>query len=873
MELEQMKDRLCSSDFEETIMKKQINKILLFFMILGMTAVSFGMTVSATGGTGDASLSFLEVSPGTLSPEFSSDQYEYNVEVGEDCDKLLVNAQTTDSGAKFVIAGNSGLKAGANSVIINVTAADGVTKAKYTIQVMRGLDGTSEGGSVNPGVGQSVGGGIASSPFIAGARTVPESQGTDGESQENGGGTTESAAAETEAPESDGAGSVQNNAAASGAVTLAGRTYQLSEPSEEILPNDFIPVEISIGGQTVKAWQFPSDSDISGLYLIYGSNPEGKTAFYIYDESEGMVITAAAGMLSIGQEGRIAQNQLRSVQETYQKSLKTRMMIIIGLSVLCFILVIALTASMTRKKHYVEDGYAGYQEKVFYDANSEPARKAYKVRSHEDDDSDDNESDMAEDDYGMDADDNYEFEDDYEDYSSYDDGYGADDEESGIQSIEDGGRRPEGAAKENRFYGADGTKGSESSDIALNGMGDMAERKKKLLTENKADSPEAESDFTLDDDTAPLPRLHGIENPEKADSVEAGLEEEYPVEAGLEEEALVEADSEDAGFVEAGLEEEYPVEAGLKEEYPVETDSEEATEEVGEEKKDSDDFGLEDIDLEIVSAENIESGDRASEDGEIFEMALSENAHLEEKNTEEDVPEESSQEERTLENTDLEEISFEESGLEEITIEDTDLEEIVLEDTGLEEISFEDTGLEEIIMEDHGYTEDVNGDSGLEETIAEGSALVESVAWDGDLEEVQLEKGSQEQGQAEDSGEEETEKTPEEGTEGQELMAAAGDHSLDVDDDLDADGGLDVDDDLDTDDDLDADFDLLDALLSDSVRNGKPDGANSIVNRAAAKAGRDLPEKKQEKKQEKKPLNPIRDTAAGNKRPRKENRP
>ena len=121
-------------------MKTHTKRVLLISLVCCLLTACLGLSALATGGTADATLSSLEVSPGTLTPAFSSNVYEYQVEVGADCDKLLVSGKTTDSGAKMVIAGNDGLKAGSNAVIVNVTAADGVTKAKYTITVIRGSD-------------------------------------------------------------------------------------------------------------------------------------------------------------------------------------------------------------------------------------------------------------------------------------------------------------------------------------------------------------------------------------------------------------------------------------------------------------------------------------------------------------------------------------------------------------------------------------------------------------------------------------------------------------------------------------------------------------------------------------------------------------
>ena len=69
-------------------------------------------------------------------------------------------------------------------------------------------------------------------------------------------------------------------------------------------------MDLKIGEQTVKVWKFPSEYDVEGFYLLYGTDEAGKTAFYIYDETEGTVITAPDGILSAGQENEISQVQL-----------------------------------------------------------------------------------------------------------------------------------------------------------------------------------------------------------------------------------------------------------------------------------------------------------------------------------------------------------------------------------------------------------------------------------------------------------------------------------------------------------------------------------------------------------------------------------
>lgn len=354
-------------------MKTHTKRVLLISLVCCLLTACLGLSALATGGTADATLSSLEVSPGTLTPAFSSNVYEYQVEVGADCDKLLVSGKTTDSGAKMVIAGNDGLKAGSNAVIVNVTAADGVTKAKYTITVIRGSEQSESGSlpaqadSTQPAQnssGESIGNSPLSGPNLSGSQ----------------------ASGSTEGQQTD-----QATTASSGTVTSAGKTYTLSEPAEGLVPSGFIAVDVTIGDQTVKGWRF-SDSEAEGFYLLYGTDEAGKTTFYIYDATEGTVITAPEGILTMNQESQISQNQLKTAQTSYQKRLQFRLYIIIALAVLCFILLIALTASVTGHKHGKETAevFDEPEEEVSHPvAARERARRAYELDEEYEDEEED----------------------------------------------------------------------------------------------------------------------------------------------------------------------------------------------------------------------------------------------------------------------------------------------------------------------------------------------------------------------------------------------------------------------------------------------------------------------------------------------------
>ena len=87
----------------------------------------------------DNTLKSLQISPGTLSPAFSSDRTTYNATVDADVTELVVSAAANDSAAKISISGRR-MDPGSNTTTITVTAEDGSVK-KYIIYTTRLVDG------------------------------------------------------------------------------------------------------------------------------------------------------------------------------------------------------------------------------------------------------------------------------------------------------------------------------------------------------------------------------------------------------------------------------------------------------------------------------------------------------------------------------------------------------------------------------------------------------------------------------------------------------------------------------------------------------------------------------------------------------------
>ena len=99
----------------------------------------------------DADLASLSLSEGTLEPAFSSTQITYSAEVANTVGQVTVTAAANHAGAQVIITPADAddneanghqvnLEPGANTITVNVTAADGTTKKVYTITVNRGAD-------------------------------------------------------------------------------------------------------------------------------------------------------------------------------------------------------------------------------------------------------------------------------------------------------------------------------------------------------------------------------------------------------------------------------------------------------------------------------------------------------------------------------------------------------------------------------------------------------------------------------------------------------------------------------------------------------------------------------------------------------------
>lgn len=183
----------------------------------GSSAVTVGALQSASK---DATLKSLQVSPGSLTPEFSPDVDTYAVTVGTDVDKVVISADTTDENATKVVSGNEGLQMGENRVTCRVTAQDGETAREYVIVVTK-----AEGG--------------ASADSVDASSQVK--------------------------------------------MRIAERTITILPPDSEVpVPEGFKESTINIDGHKVQGWVWGAEAEHQ-YCVVYGMNESGEEGFYRYD--------------------------------------------------------------------------------------------------------------------------------------------------------------------------------------------------------------------------------------------------------------------------------------------------------------------------------------------------------------------------------------------------------------------------------------------------------------------------------------------------------------------------------------------------------------------------------------------------------------
>lgn len=332
----------------------------------------------------EASLSSLEISPGTLSPAFSADVTDYTATVSGDVEKVTVSAPAKDSKARVVVSGNDNLQMGENTIVCKVTAEDGETVKNYTITVTKTEEPVSSDGESDsvPADANAQGSGMT---VTVGETTWQVSQSFDEAALPEGfvsadyqysGMTIQSGYKEDENlrllymtnESGDGDFFLYDEGDQTFApyviVKMAEKTVivlPVEQMSEDIkIPEDFVKCTIDIGTHSVEGWIWrTTDGSTPEYCVVYGMNSSGERGLYRYDQKEMTLQRYFQDPAAESTKEKLVSvaNDYNSLLEDY----KVRGWIMAGLFAVCILLVIILIVLLlTRKPRGPKD--RGYRE-------------------------------------------------------------------------------------------------------------------------------------------------------------------------------------------------------------------------------------------------------------------------------------------------------------------------------------------------------------------------------------------------------------------------------------------------------------------------------------------------------------------------------
>lgn len=283
LEFEALKVGKCEIDFSGSVMVYDYESGLPMSVSSNILELEIKSPQTASD---NANLASLKVSPGELNPSFDKNIYEYNVNVGNDTEKLVVVALPEDEKATVSVSGNDFLEEGENKVIVAVTAETG-NKKEYTINVLR-----------------------ESSPQLDIEPVTPDKKH----------GTFELVRADNEI------------------YAVYGGKYKIIEPGPDVkIPEGYSKTKIIISGISIEVYA-PESLD-SDFLLIYAENELGEANFYRYDKVEKTMQRYVAEQTSAYMpEEDLDKDILKS--EEYRSKLNKTAIIIAVLSIICVLLML-----------------------------------------------------------------------------------------------------------------------------------------------------------------------------------------------------------------------------------------------------------------------------------------------------------------------------------------------------------------------------------------------------------------------------------------------------------------------------------------------------------------------------------------------------
>lgn len=274
------------------------------FNSLGSASASTTISVQNPSLSGNADLTELYISSGTLSPAFSSKVTSYNITIPYNVTTLYVSAETADKNAKTTVEGSANMQVGKNVRKVIVTAPNG-TKKTYTLNITRQEGTGNETGTTTapntPATDASkVTVGEETLYIAKDLKDIPLPQGfeqvmvTVNDTQFPSAQDKSRTVVLLYLADANGKNgmfymydtAVMTFSSFNFATAPQGVYTFLTPDGSAVVPAGFSQTFLKIGEQTIAAWSFP-DPAMKDYYLVYALSPTGNKGLYQYDTVEG----------------------------------------------------------------------------------------------------------------------------------------------------------------------------------------------------------------------------------------------------------------------------------------------------------------------------------------------------------------------------------------------------------------------------------------------------------------------------------------------------------------------------------------------------------------------------------------------------------
>lgn len=265
---------------------------------MSVMAEAYQLTVKAAPDASDnAMAAALRISPGVLSPAFSPEITEYEVELDSSVERLIVSAVAEDTKALVSVSGNESLSYGENDVNITITAENGTVRT-YHILARRAQ---------------------------AGSTPAAPAQGEDEPAEE---------------PEQK-----QLYLSEDGAFLCGSYRYRLAQDVSGIsIPETYEADYLLIDGQSIPAYMTSRQSEYCLLVL---TNDAGETGLYRFDRREYTIQRYEPEIVTVADTSGLNQRVSELLAETkaYEQK-KNTMSIVCGLLGAAVVLLLLLCARL-----------------------------------------------------------------------------------------------------------------------------------------------------------------------------------------------------------------------------------------------------------------------------------------------------------------------------------------------------------------------------------------------------------------------------------------------------------------------------------------------------------------------------------------------